>query len=289
MTEDPAIIRALTAHGLDTRVKHVTTLDGGCIAKVRRVELKSGKMIVAKLSGDHSRLVEEADGLSAIAATGTVRVPEVMGVSEGVLLLEYLAPGEPGSDDWQTFGKRLAELHMADVGNRYGWEHDNHLGDTIQVNQLHDDWVAFNRVCRFGPLRSILQDGDEASDPELEMLDAFINGLETLIPARPRPALIHGDLWKGNAIPIQDSGIAVIDPAVSIGDGLADVAMMQLFGGFPNECFDAYARAVNIDLSCSETARSLKTYRLYHVLNHWVLFGRGYAPEALDLMRFLEG
>ena len=215
-------------------------------------------MIVAKLSGDHSRLVEEADGLSAIAATDTVCVPEVIGVSEGVLLLEYLAPGEPGSNDWQTFGKQLAQLHMADVGNRYGWERDNHLGDTLQVNQLHDDWVVFNRVCRFGPLRLILQDRDKASDAELEILDAFINRLETLIPARPRPSLIHGDLWKGNAILVQDSGIAVIDPAVSIGDGLADVAMMQLFGGFPRDCFDAYMRAVEIDLSCPQTVRSFE-------------------------------
>ena len=86
----------------------------------------------------------------------------------------------------------------------------------------------------------------------------------------------------------QEKGIAVIDPAVSIGDGLADIAMMQLFGGFPEGCFDAYQGATGVSLSGHDVEIRLTVYRLYHVLNHWVLFGRGYAEQSMGILRSLS-
>ena len=176
---------------------------------------------------------------------------------------------------------------MRDVGEQYGWQIDNHLGDTLQPNQFHDDWVRFNQRCRFGPLRDILAERNLASNAELTALDRLIGGLGEVIPAQPHPALIHGDLWSGNALPTAENGIAIIDPAVSIGDGLADIAMMQLFGGFPRSCFDAYQHATGHDLSEPSHLRAIDCYRLYHVLNHWVLFGRGYAQQGLGLIEAL--
>ena len=100
-------------------------------------------------------------------------------------------------------------------------------------------------------------------------------------PRTPAPALLHGDLWAGNALAVVDPEgprIAVIDPACSIGDGWWDVGMMQLFGGFPDACLRAYADAVDDhDRVESRTAVA----RLYHLLNHVNLFGRGYAAQAL--------
>lgn len=281
------IAEALEAFGFRPDIRMVSPLGGGSIADVRRVELDTGVNLVAKVSKESGRLQEESDGLTALASTKTVVVPEVIGVANSVLLMEYLIPTQADSNDWCEFGDRLAALHFVDMGDQFGFDHNNHLGNTPQRNDYHDDWVEFNRVCRFKPLRMMLENRNLAAKGELKKLDGLIMNLSELIPAHPRPSLLHGDLWGGNAIAAQEKGIAVIDPAVSIGDGLADIAMMQLFGGFPQGCFDAYQSAAGVSISEQDVEIRLAVYRLYHVLNHWVLFGRGYAEQSMGILRSL--
>ncbi|MCH2161863.1 MAG: fructosamine kinase family protein [Phycisphaerales bacterium] len=278
-----------SACGIDVEVRRVQSLGGGCIADVRLVEFDSGLKVVAKLSGQADRLEEEADGLSRLSGTGTVRVPEVLGLTDDVLALEYLPSCSTGPEAWRNFGERLADLHLADAGDRFGLERDNHLGETFQRNTFHDDWIEFNRVCRIGPLRDVLAQRGDAEVGEITAIDRVMDALPDLIPARPRPSLLHGDLWSGNAMCTTGGEIAVIDPAVSVGDGLADLAMMQLFGGFPESCFEAYRRRAEAIVGTEGFDSRMAVYRLYHVLNHWVLFGRGYSGQALSIINGLVG
>jgi len=69
----------------------------------------------------------------------------------------------------------------------------------------------------------------------------------------------------------------IFDPAVYYGDREADVAMTELFGGFPKRFYDAYREAWPLDPGYG-TRRTL--YNLYHILNHFNLFGGGYAGQA---------
>jgi fructosamine-3-kinase len=70
---------------------------------------------------------------------------------------------------------------------------------------------------------------------------------------------------------------AVFDPAVYYGDREADLAMTRLFGGFGPRFYAAYQSAWPLDQAAG-TRRTL--YNLYHVLNHFNLFGGGYGPQA---------
>ncbi|MFA5083044.1 MAG: fructosamine kinase family protein, partial [Hydrogenophilaceae bacterium] len=101
--------------------------------------------------------------------------------------------------------------------------------------------------------------------------------LNDLFPGyRPVPSLLHGDLWGGNYG--YASGEPVLfDPAVYYGDREADLAMTELFGGFPASFYDAYREAWPLDDGYA-TRKTL--YNLYHVLNHFNLFGGGYAGQA---------
>jgi fructosamine-3-kinase len=94
---------------------------------------------------------------------------------------------------------------------------------------------------------------------------------------RPQPSLLHGDLWGGNAGALPDGTPVIFDPAVYCGDREADLAMSELFGGFPESFYAAYRTAWPLD-SGYETRKGL--YNLYHVLNPYNLFGAGSLNQA---------
>jgi fructosamine-3-kinase len=292
-----AIAAALRETGIDSPIREVRDLAGGCIHAVMRIELADGRAVVAKcnVASMISAFREETAGLAALDATATVLVPRTLGASvqgdAAVLLMTCLEPGRVDDAAWRRLGEELATLHRADPvsSGRYGFDMDNHLGATPQINAWCDDWVTFNAVNRLGFQVRSARDGGRLDAGESARLEALIGRLDRLIPRRPKPALLHGDLWSGNALPsIDERGrarIAVIDPAVSIGDGWADIAMMKLFGGFPPACYEAYAARVD-DREGIE--QRIAVYQLYHVLNHVNLFGRGYVGQAMGLVAGLE-
>ena len=76
----------------------------------------------------------------------------------------------------------------------------------------------------------------------------------------------------------------VFDPAVYYGDREADLAMTELFGGFPREFYRAY----NEVLPLAEGYEDRKhLYNLYHLLNHLNLFGSGYLGQVKATLRLL--
>src|SRR6185436_513565 len=106
-----------------------------------------------------------------------------------------------------------------------------------------------------------------------DRLDTFFRGYQ------PVPALLHGDLWGGNWAADPHGEPVVFDPAVYFGDREADLAMTRLFGGFSAAFYAAYEAAWPLDAGAGVRAT---LYNLYHVLNHFNLFGGGYEKQALE-------
>lgn len=222
----------------------------------------------------------EAAGLREISATGTVRAPEPLchGASPAAswIVLEHLELRSASSAAMSALGASLALLHRVTAA-RHGWHRDNALGTTRQINTPAEDWIAFWRVHRLGfQLRLAASNGHGGrliGDGErlLEKLPAFFAG------HAPLPSLLHGDLWSGNAAMTAAGEPVVYDPAVYYGDCETDLAMTELFGGFPQSFYNAYRAKHPLDEGY-ETRKSL--YNLYHVLNHLNLFGGGYRAQA---------
>lgn len=216
----------------------------------------------------------EADGLLALRNAG-VRAPEPLahGVAGGdaYLLLEYLELGAKG--DFAAFGRMLAKAHRQ-ARPRFGWARDNYIGSTPQKNAWCDEWAEFWMTRRLEPQISMARKrGFEVSMPSSRLLETH----------RPQPSLLHGDLWSGNAGFTKD-GPVVFDPAVYYGDREADLAMTELFGGFPREFYKAYNETFPLDAGY-EKRKNL--YNLYHLLNHLNLFGGGYLGQVKSCLRLL--
>lgn len=94
-------------------------------------------------------------------------------------------------------------------------------------------------------------------------------------------SLVHGDLWSGNAAFSQAGEPIILDPATYYGDREVDLAMTELFGGFPS----AFYRGYQATWPLAEGYQQRKTlYNLYHILNHFNLFGGGYASQAQGMI-----
>src|SRR5690606_21607314 len=221
-----------------------------------------------------------ADGLAALAANG-LRVPAVfeLGVEgdTAFLLLEFLELH--GNADFAALGRRLASAHPR-AGPRYGWHRDNFIGTTPQRNAWCDDWAEFFRTRRIEPQLALARKNGHAL--EAPAVEALLAGHD------PRPALLHGDLWSGNAGFVREAaGVSpvVFDPAVYYGDPEADLAMTELFGGFPADFYAAYD-AVLPRAPGYATRKHL--YNLYHLLNHLNLFGAGYLAQVQATLGLLR-
>jgi fructosamine-3-kinase len=236
------------------------------------------------------RLEAEADGLARLAEAGAVRVPRVLGMgasaTECWLELERFELREPDRRAEERLGAELARLHAV-TGPSFGLDRDNAIGASPQPNGPAGDWVAFWRERRLGfQLELAARNGyggrlQERGAQLLESLPAL------LARHRPRPSLLHGDLWAGNHGMLADGTPVVFDPAVYYGDREADLAMTRLFGGFGPRFYAAYEAAWPLPAGARER---VALYELYHVLNHLNLFGGGYLAQAEVLIeRALEG
>jgi protein-ribulosamine 3-kinase len=118
---------------------------------------------------------------------------------------------------------------------------------------------------------------------ERRRLDELIDRLDTIIGEPPEgPALVHGDLSSGNLHIAADGRPALIDPAVAFAHREMELGMMTLFfGGFNRRVYDVYAAAFPLEPGWRERS---PIYRLYHLLNHFNLFGEAYRGQVMAVV-----
>jgi protein-ribulosamine 3-kinase len=276
----PAIRRAIREATGSTVDAAPEPVGGGCIHRAFRI----GPFFVKTHRPDGAAMFEaEADGLRAIAATGTIRVPEPIAhgsdAHSAFLVLEWLDLRGAGDD--ADLGGRLAAMH-GHLGQRHGWERDNFIGSTPQSNEPAEDWAVFFRDRRLSPMfRDLAGRGMRIAGAEalLERVPALLDG------ANARPSLLHGDLWGGNAGFLRDGTPVIYDPALYHGHYEADLAMTRLFGGFGPRFYQAHHAVFP-----AEPGHEQRTtlYNLYHILNHALLFGGGYTSQAQAIVNSLR-
>jgi len=267
-------------------IAEVHRVSGGSINECFHLTGVGGHAVFVKChEATHLPMFEaEAAGLAALQQAGCVRVPEVyaLGYDDDYawLVMEWLPAAGATQDSAVRLGDQLAALHRVKHA-RFGWQQDNTIGLTPQPNPWCDDWPEFWAGQRIAhQLRLARKNG---LSQRLQQLGMSL--LET-IPSffcdyTPEPSLLHGDLWGGNWHAAADGAPVLFDPAVYFGDREVDLAMTELFGGFPAAFYDAYQAAWPLH---EGYAMRRTLYNLYHILNHANLFGGGYVRQAETMM-----
>jgi fructosamine-3-kinase len=259
------------------------SVGGGCINQAYQISTDKNERYFIKLN--QASLAEmfsaEAKGLLEMAATQTINVPVPIcwGITEdrSYLVLEYLdLTDRTTPKSWTEMGQSLAAMHRHQITNtsKFGWHINNTIGSTPQLNTWETNWTTFFKNHRIGYQLQLARRNGGHFPRATELLAAIP---QILANHHPQPSLVHGDLWGGNA-GFTTTGIPVIyDPATYWGDREVDLAMTELFGGFPAAFYKGYESVYPLDPGYPQRKN---LYNLYHILNHYNLFGGSYQNQA---------
>jgi fructosamine-3-kinase len=262
------------------------SVGGGCINQGYRLSDGERSYFVKLNQASQVEMFEaEMLGLQQMRSTQTIVLPQPICVgithSSAYIVLEWLNLGGAKSTAWAEMGRQLAQLHLTRGPTAFGWQRNNTIGSTPQHNAWTADWATFWAEHRIG-YQLLLAEKRGGHFPQGDRLLAAIPGL--LADHDPKPSLVHGDLWSGNAA-MTLAGIPVIfDPATYWGDREVDIAMTELFGSFPAEFYQGYTKVFPLDKGYQ---RRKVLYNLYHILNHFNLFGGSYESQASRMITTL--
>ena len=274
--------------GKPVEIQHSGTLGGGCINNASKIETNAGIFFLKwNAGGPAERFLRESESLSELrkAASGELAVPEVyaakrMDETLGFLVLEYLEPGSFAGNSDEILGRGLAAIHQF-RNEKFGFDHNNYCGSTPQENSWEEDWPVFFRDNRLGYLLDMIKKKSPFSVSAMKVFDQLLEIIPELLPGSSEPVLIHGDLWGGNYM-VCTKGPALIDPASYYADREMEMGIMTMFGGFSSRFYAAYNEVNPLPDDWKERN---PLYQLYHVLNHYYLFGGGYGNQALSIAR----
>lgn len=282
------------ALGAPVTVQALRGVGGGCINEAAVVDTDAGAFFVKwNRHPIPDQFDREAESLTALRAANTeLIVPQPLvwrrsdGATPAFLILEYLPPGSPVAEFDVRLGRGLAALHR-NTAPQFGFAHDNYCGTSPQPNPWTGDWVSFYRDHRLRHQVSLASEARGMSAVDRATYDRLLDRLDELLGSDPEPsALLHGDLWSGNLHVAPDGQPALIDPAAYYGHREAELGMMNLFGGFSQRVWSVYDEAFALQPGWRDR---LPLYELYHLLNHYTLFGGGYGSQALAIARRYVG
>jgi fructosamine-3-kinase len=265
-------------------VRDARRVGGGDINEAYRVELEDGTRAFVKTragvaAGEYAT---EADGLRWLAQAGSghgiaprdsltargLPLPEVLGVADDALVLEWVDEGPAG--DEAVLGRGLATIHAAGAP-AFGGPRPLRIGALELPNEPAADWPTFYGEQRLRPLLGAL------SSTGARAVERVIERLPELAGPDEPPARLHGDLWTGNVLWASDRRPWLIDPAAYGGHREVDIAMLKLFGSPGRAFHDAYD---DVHPLAPGHERRVGLWQLFPLLVHAALFGGGYAASA---------
>jgi fructosamine-3-kinase len=280
--------------GLTVHFKSSTPVSGGDINDSFKLTDKNHKNWFVKTNKPSQLFMFEAEseGLQALNKSNSFRIPKSICCGKNdqysYLVLEYLDLLPHISQ--KPTGQALAKMHLFQPPNHnnasepFGWKLNNTIGSTPQSNRQHKNWLSFWKQERLLVQLDLAKSkGYPSADYDnglklIENLDVFFTSYS------PSPSLLHGDLWSGNCASDAQGNPVIFDPAIYWGDRETDIAMTELFGGFSQDFYDAYNTSYPLDQGY-KTRKQL--YNLYHILNHFNLFGGNYAAQAASMTKHL--
>ena len=281
--------------GDDVTIRRDSRISRQDINAAKVITLSNGKMVFLKYNSIANKAMfdAEVEGIEAIASTKAIDTPKIFCVgtdeknSISFMIMELVQEGVKTERAIGMLGNKMARLHLADPskfveGGKYGFLHDNYIGNNKQINTPKDSWIDFFRECRLEPQ---IRMAGKALTPMMKEVNKFLDKLDRVLIEPKKASLVHGDMWGGNHIINYDRKPVLIDPAVYVGHSEVDIAMSEMFEPFPRVFYDIYYQKMPKEDGYDDRK---EIYNLYHFLNHLNIFGPKYLmPIKKTILKYM--
>ena len=270
----------------ETYPKSIEQVHGGDIHNAWRIEFSNKKLFLKRNIRNKKFLEFEKyclQNLRKYINQENLVIPEVIAYKNikniEILLIEWI---DMHNFDQKKLGKGLGELHLKSAESNpkmFGFHVEGFIGTTDQKKGLKDNWIDCFLNLRIIPqllsLKSRILDKEIINKVKEKIKSELLNH-------KPINALVHGDLWSGNAGMDKNGKGVIFDPASWWADNEVDIAMTKLFGGFRKEFYEEYHRIFPIK---NGFEKRIIIYNFYHILNHANMFGGGYLNQVEDYVK----
>ena len=270
----------------ETYPKSIEQVHGGDIHNAWRIEFSNKKLFLKRNIRNKKFLEFEKyclQNLRKYINQENLVIPEVIAYKNikniEILLIEWI---DMHNFDQKKLGKGLGELHLKSAESNpkmFGFPVEGFIGTTDQKKGLEDNWIDCFLNLRIIPqllsLKSRILDKEIINKVKEKIKSELLNH-------KPTNALVHGDLWSGNAGMNKCGKGVIFDPASWWADNEVDIAMTKLFGGFRKEFYEEYHRIFPIK---NGFEKRIIIYNFYHILNHANMFGGGYLKQVKDYVK----
>jgi len=270
----------------ETYPKSIEQVHGGDIHNAWRIEFSNKKLFLKRNIRNKKFLEFEKyclQNLRKYINQENLVIPEVIAYKNikniEILLIEWI---DMHNFDQKKLGKGLGELHLKSAESNpkmFGFPVEGFIGTTDQKKGLEDNWIDCFLNLRIIPqllsLKSRILDKETINKVKEKIQSELLNH-------KPINALVHGDLWAGNAGMDKNGKGVIFDPASWWADNEVDIAMTKLFGGFRKEFYEEYHRIFPIK---NGFEKRIIIYNFYHILNHANMFGGGYLKQVKDYVK----
>jgi fructosamine-3-kinase len=180
----------------------------------------------------------------------------------------------------------IISLHSKNSIN-YGFDFDTQIGGLRQINSYSKNWVEFYRDKRLYYIFDLInkkQPMDSAINTKINLL---LKKIDNFIPNKPKPSLLHGDLWEGNILFKNKKFTGFIDPGSFYGHNELEVSYLRWFDPrFIDDNFlDKYNDHIKIDKNYLEYE---PIYQLYYSLLNVYLWDRSYIEDVRKLLERIK-
>ena len=262
-------------------IRSIVPVSGGDVNEAYRVETsQSPYFLLVQRQRSKDFFAAEVAGLNLFEKSG-ITAPIVIDSGEidgdAYLLLSFLNEGTQGSQ--AELGALVAKMHQQQQPDgKFGFDLPYEGGDVSFNNNWSDSWMTIFVERRLDHLKDRLVDQGLWIEDDVQTYHKVREKIvSSLRNHTSKPSLLHGDLWGGNYMFLENGQPALFDPAPLYGDREFDLGITTVFGGFTQAFYDAYNKHYPLSKGANQR---LEFYRLYLLMVHLLKFGSMYAGSV---------
>ena len=180
----------------------------------------------------------------------------------------------------------IISLHSNNSIN-YGFDFDTQIGGLRQINSYSKNWVEFYRDKRLYYIFDLINKKQPMNSDINTKINLLLKKIDNFIPNKPKPSLLHGDLWEGNILFKNKKFTGFIDPGSFYGHNELEVSYLRWFDPrFIDKNFlDRYNDYISIDKYYLEYE---PIYQLYYSLLNVYLWDRSFVKNVHNLLERIK-